>query len=176
MRTHLCPLPVLQKGAYWRRTWSVLFDDPNDEDSDTRNPRCARLSCNRVCVCVGVCVSVRLLPHKGAYWRWTCFVLFNCQLTRILTFRPGVLLLVCLSHNRACVCVCVYPPGHRGNSSRNGCPRLCAPAPMKCGVCPIVWSRIGEIQGNGDGRALTMPGDAVSALIRCRTKRRPAGA
>ena len=50
MRTHLCPLPVLQKGAYRRRTCPVLFDVPMDEDSDTRNPRCARLSCNRVCV------------------------------------------------------------------------------------------------------------------------------
>ena len=43
--------PVLQKGAYGRRTCTVLFDVPTDEDSDTRNLSCARLSRN--CVCVG---------------------------------------------------------------------------------------------------------------------------
>ena len=56
MRIHLCPIPVLQKGAYWRPTCSVLFDDPTDEDFDTRNLSCARSSCNCVCVCVFVCV------------------------------------------------------------------------------------------------------------------------
>ena len=53
MLTHLYPSPVLQKGAYWRRTCSVLFDDPTDEDFDTRNLSCAPFvlqSC--VCVCV----------------------------------------------------------------------------------------------------------------------------
>jgi hypothetical protein len=40
--------PVLQKGAYWRRTCPVLFDVPTDEDSDTRNLSCARLSHNPV--------------------------------------------------------------------------------------------------------------------------------
>ena len=54
MRPPLCPLPVLQKGADWRRTCSVLFADSTDEDFDTRNLSCARLSCNRVCVCVCV--------------------------------------------------------------------------------------------------------------------------
>ena len=42
--------PVPQKGAYWRWTCPVLFDDPTDEDSDTQNLSCARLSRNRVCV------------------------------------------------------------------------------------------------------------------------------
>ena len=44
------------------------------------------------CVCVCVCVSmlcsvddaVRLFLQKGAYWCWTCFVLFDDQLTRNL--------------------------------------------------------------------------------------------
>ena len=72
MRSHLYPLPVLQKGAYWRRTCSVLFDDPTDEDVDTRNLSCARLSCNCVCVCV--CGSDNSTLHRlmattdSAHW------------------------------------------------------------------------------------------------------------
>ena len=46
----VCVCVCVQKGAYWRRTCSVLFDNPTDEDTDTRNLSCARLSCNRVCV------------------------------------------------------------------------------------------------------------------------------
>ena len=59
--------PVLQKGAYWRRTCFVLFDDPTDEDSDTWNLSCARLSCNRVCVCVCVCVGCIIVVCCGSH-------------------------------------------------------------------------------------------------------------
>ena len=49
-------LQVLQKGAYWRWTCCVLFDDPTDEDSGIGILSCARLPCNRVCVlCSSVC-------------------------------------------------------------------------------------------------------------------------
>ena len=39
-----------------------------------------------VCVCVCVFLSVYFFS-KGAYWRRTCSVLFDVQLTRILTLR-----------------------------------------------------------------------------------------
>ena len=60
MRALPCLSPLLQKSAYWRRTCSVLFDVPTDEDSDTQKPRCACLCCNRVCVCVCVISSRRV--------------------------------------------------------------------------------------------------------------------
>ena len=50
--------PVLQKGAYWRWTCFVLFDDSTDEDSGIWILSCARLPRNCVCVCVCVCVRV----------------------------------------------------------------------------------------------------------------------
>ena len=59
--------PVLQKGAYWRLTCFVLFDDPTDEDSGIRILSCARLSRNRVCVCVWV-------------WVWVSVCVFVCHL------------------------------------------------------------------------------------------------
>ena len=76
MRTHLCPLPVLQKGAYWRRTCSVLFDDPTDEEFDTRNLSCARLSCN--CVGGGGCLGVGMCVWGGGS---ECLFFFQRRLT-----------------------------------------------------------------------------------------------
>ena len=63
MRTHLGPSPVLQEGAYWRQTCSVLFDDPTDEDFDTRNLSCAHLSCN--CARARVCSPVNYATVLG---------------------------------------------------------------------------------------------------------------
>ena len=66
MRALPCLSPLLQKGAHWRLTCSVLFDDPIDEDSDTRKLRCARFVL-QFCVGLGVCVGV-----CGCVWVWVC--------------------------------------------------------------------------------------------------------
>ena len=120
-------VPVLQKGAYWRRTCSVLFHVPTDEVSGTRNLSCARLSCNRVCVCGCMCVckqgsatlSVSTADAQAGCSR-TCsssctyrkapigvghalFVLSDDQLTR--SFHSAKNALCCAFAN--CVCVCV---------------------------------------------------------------------
>jgi hypothetical protein len=85
MRTHLCPLPVLQKGASWHRTCSVLFDDPTDEDSDTRNLSCARLSCNRV----RVCAFLSVFSFGG--WSHNSFVACNPRGYTLNTYVPDLL-------------------------------------------------------------------------------------
>jgi hypothetical protein len=69
-------------------TCSVLFGNPTDEDFDTRNLSCARLSCNRVCVCartcahVCVCVCVRLAFARCLFVASMCVCVCVCVSTR----------------------------------------------------------------------------------------------
>jgi hypothetical protein len=87
MASGCCSLcPVLQKGACWRRT-CFLSDDPTDEESDILSSVVLVCLQSCVCVCVQGWVTSDLppcacFPQKGAYWRWTCFVLFDDQMTR----------------------------------------------------------------------------------------------
>ena len=102
------PPCVLRKGAYWRRTWFLLFDDATDEDSHTRKPRCARLSCNRVCVCVcaRVCSWVAALSnefHHGTPHGTFVVVVVDEQ---ILTGTAALLLCPLHMHTHTRVCVC----------------------------------------------------------------------
>ena len=76
--------PVLQKGAHWRWTCFVLFDDPTEEDSGIPILSFARLPRNRVCVCVCVCVCVTgqavcmCPPSDGGYNMVLNFEIFLC--------------------------------------------------------------------------------------------------